>query len=88
LKILAQVWGVANSTLSLRCYALVKYEFIRMPDSTGFGDYTESGLFLSVAGKAATLTRRPYARSWQVVHDYLLQPSRQAPRVNEMVLAT
>jgi len=21
---------------------LVKYEFIRMPDSTGFGDYTES----------------------------------------------
>ena len=23
--------------------ALVKYEFIRMPDSNGFGDYTESG---------------------------------------------
>jgi len=23
--------------------ALVKYEFIRMPDSSGFGDYTESG---------------------------------------------
>src|SRR6266404_4008960 len=22
---------------------LVKYEFIRMPDSTGFGDYTEAG---------------------------------------------
>lgn len=22
---------------------LVHYEFIRMPDSTGFGDYTESG---------------------------------------------
>ena len=22
---------------------IVKYEFIRMPDSTGFGDYTESG---------------------------------------------
>ena len=22
---------------------LVKYEFIRMPDSTGFGDYTETG---------------------------------------------
>lgn len=21
---------------------IVKYEFIRMPDSTGFGDYTES----------------------------------------------
>ena len=22
---------------------VVKYEFIRMPDSTGFGDYTETG---------------------------------------------
>jgi acetoacetate decarboxylase len=22
---------------------IVKYEFIRMPDSTGFGDYTETG---------------------------------------------
>jgi len=22
---------------------LVKFEFVRMPDSTGFGDYTESG---------------------------------------------
>ena len=34
---------------------IVKYEFIRMPDSTGFGDYTESGqvipvTFQSVAG--------------------------------------
>lgn len=27
---------------------IVKYEFIRMPDSTGFGDYTESGQVLSV----------------------------------------
>ena len=25
---------------------IVKYEFIRMPDSTGFGDYTESGLVI------------------------------------------
>ena len=24
---------------------VVHYEFIRMPDSTGFGDYTESGIF-------------------------------------------
>lgn len=27
---------------------LVKYEFIRMPDSTGFGDYTESGQAIPV----------------------------------------
>jgi acetoacetate decarboxylase len=26
----------------------VKYEFIRMPDSTGFGDYTESGQVIPV----------------------------------------
>jgi acetoacetate decarboxylase len=33
---------------------LVKYEFIRMPDSTGFGDYTESGQVIPVQhqGKA------------------------------------
>jgi acetoacetate decarboxylase len=32
---------------------LVKFEFIRMPDSTGFGDYTESGQVIPVsfAGK-------------------------------------
>jgi acetoacetate decarboxylase len=29
--------------------ALVKYEFIRMPDSTGFGDYTESGQVIPVS---------------------------------------
>ncbi|MEO8524941.1 MAG: acetoacetate decarboxylase [Caldimonas sp.] len=28
--------------------AIVKYEFIRMPDSTGFGDYTESGQVIAV----------------------------------------
>jgi acetoacetate decarboxylase len=28
---------------------LVKYEFICMPDSTGFGDYTESGQVISVS---------------------------------------
>jgi acetoacetate decarboxylase len=27
---------------------LVKYEFMRMPDSTGFGDYTESGQVIPV----------------------------------------
>ena len=28
---------------------LVKYEFVRMPDSTGFGDYTESGQVIPVS---------------------------------------
>ena len=28
---------------------LVKFEFIRMPDSTGFGDYTESGQVIPVS---------------------------------------
>lgn len=32
---------------------LVKYEFIRMPDSTGFGDYTESGQVIPVQIKTA-----------------------------------
>jgi acetoacetate decarboxylase len=30
---------------------LVKYEFIRMPDSTGFGDYTETGQVIPVSFK-------------------------------------
>jgi acetoacetate decarboxylase len=30
---------------------IVKYEFIRMPDSTGFGDYTESGQVIPVKYK-------------------------------------
>ena len=30
---------------------VVKYEFIRMPDSTGFGDYTESGQVVPVRWK-------------------------------------
>ena len=30
---------------------LVKYEFIRMPDSTGFGDYTDSGQVIPVSFK-------------------------------------
>jgi acetoacetate decarboxylase len=30
---------------------LVKYEFIRMPDSTGFGDYTETGQVVPVTFK-------------------------------------
>ena len=32
---------------------IVKYEFIRMPDSTGFGDYTESGQVIPVSFQGA-----------------------------------
>jgi acetoacetate decarboxylase len=32
---------------------LVKYEFIRMPDSTGFGDYAESGQVIAVRYQGA-----------------------------------
>ena len=33
---------------------IVKYEFIRMPDSTGFGDYTESGQVIEVRYEGQT----------------------------------
>src|SRR6478609_6039881 len=33
---------------------IVKYEFIRMPDSTGFGDYTESGQVIPVSFNGVT----------------------------------
>jgi acetoacetate decarboxylase len=38
--------------------AVVKYEFIRMPDSTGFGDYTETGQVIPVSlrGKKGNYT--------------------------------
>src|SRR5580658_7704299 len=38
---------------------LVKFEFIRMPDSTGFGDYTESGQVIPVSfrGRKGAYTR-------------------------------
>jgi acetoacetate decarboxylase len=41
---------------------LVKYEFIRMPDSTGFGDYTESGQVIPVryAGQDGTYVHSMY----------------------------
>ncbi len=42
---------------------LVKYEFIRMPDSTGFGDYTESGQVIPV---------RFQGRSGSYVHSMFL----------------
>lgn len=41
---------------------LVKYEFIRMPDSTGFGDYTESGQVIPVTfqGRRGSYTHAMY----------------------------
>lgn len=41
---------------------IVNYEFIRMPDSTGFGDYTESGQVIPVLyeGKAGNYTHAMY----------------------------
>ncbi|RUL78838.1 acetoacetate decarboxylase [Dyella choica] len=41
---------------------LVHYEFIRMPDSTGFGDYTESGQVIPVSfnGKPGSYTLAMY----------------------------
>jgi len=40
----------------------VKYEFIRMPDSTGFGDYTESRQIIPVSfqGRPGGYTRAVY----------------------------
>jgi len=43
--------------------AIVHYEFIRMPDSSGFGDYTESGQVISVLdeqGRKANYTHSMY----------------------------
>ena len=41
---------------------VVNYEFIRMPDSTGFGDYTESGQVIPVVynGRAGNYTHAMY----------------------------
>jgi acetoacetate decarboxylase len=41
---------------------LVKFEFIRMPDSTGFGDYTESGQVIPVVfnGQSGTYVHSMY----------------------------
>ena len=41
---------------------VVNYEFIRMPDSTGFGDYTESGQIIPVSyqGQAGSFTHQMF----------------------------
>jgi acetoacetate decarboxylase len=45
---------------------LVKYKFIRMPDSTGFGDYTESGQVIPVKleGQEGNYTPRDVPQRW------------------------
>jgi acetoacetate decarboxylase len=43
--------AVVPEPLELGPDPIVKYEFIRMPDSTGFGDYTESGQVIPVTYK-------------------------------------
>src|SRR5436189_3214519 len=46
----AKLRAVVPMPLELDAHeALVKYEFIRMPDSNGFGDYTESGQVIPVS---------------------------------------
>jgi acetoacetate decarboxylase len=46
----AKLRAVVPEPLEINEYeALVKYEFIRMPDSNGFGDYTESGQVIPVS---------------------------------------
>jgi acetoacetate decarboxylase len=47
----AALRAVVPEPLELGDDPLVKYEFIRMPDSTGFGDYTESGQVIPVSFK-------------------------------------
>lgn len=47
----AKLRAVVPEPLQLDDDPLVKFEFIRMPDSTGFGDYTESGQVIPVTYK-------------------------------------
>ena len=47
---------------------IVKYEFIRMPDSTGFGDYTETGQVVPVEFEG---DRERRSRAWRVLQCYL-----------------
>lgn len=46
--------AVVPEPLELDDGEIVKYEFIRMPDSTGFGDYTESGQVIPVSFRGRT----------------------------------
>jgi acetoacetate decarboxylase len=54
----AKLRAVVPEPLEVNDEPIVKYEFIRMPDSTGFGDYTESGQVIPVSfrGKQGTYT--------------------------------
>jgi acetoacetate decarboxylase len=54
----AKLRALVPEPLELPPEPLVKYEFIRMPDSTGFGDYTETGQVIPVSfrGRAGGYT--------------------------------
>src|SRR5207302_6319325 len=72
----AKLRAVVPEPLELDAHeALVKYEFIRMPDSNGFGDYTESGQVIPVSlrGRNASYTHciflndgGPIAGAWEL----------------------
>jgi len=52
---------------------IVKYEFIRMPDSTGFGDYTETGQVIPVSFKGR---KGGYTHCMFLQHRDLHRPAR------------
>ena len=69
---------------------LVKYEFIRMPDSTGFGDYTETGQVIPVRfsrGRqeggyvARHVSRRQSARSPAAARSGAFPRSSPSPKI-------
>jgi len=47
---------------------VVKYKFIRMPDSTGFGDYTESGQVILRPHVMADVARLPVLEIDSALH--------------------
>jgi acetoacetate decarboxylase len=47
---------------------VVNYEFIRMPDSTGFGDYTESGQVIPVSYQGARPAALPISCFSMIIH--------------------
>jgi len=58
----AKLRAAVPEPLEIEGDPLVKYEFIRMPDSTGFGDYSESGQVIPAMfrGKKGSYTHRMF----------------------------
>ena len=67
---------------------IVKYEFIRMPDSTGFGDYTETGQVIPVhfmgsdgamqEGGMASFKGKVSPEELESIRAYLIERANQA----------